>query len=82
MNPTPAPIQIESHEEYYVDRILDKKTVDGRDFYLIHWQGYTDADNTWKPLECLTGCDKALREFNESAKPLSWSDPFPFWRGR
>lgn len=60
----PAPIQVENHEEYYVERILDMKIVDKKTFYLINWYGYSDADNTWEPLECLTGCDEALEEFH------------------
>ena len=60
----PAPIQVENHEEYYVERILDMKIVDKKTFYLINWYGYSDADNTWEPLECLTGCEEALEEFH------------------
>ena len=71
----PVPIQVENNEEYYVEKILDMKTVDGKVYYLINWYGYSDADNTWEPIEFLTGCDEALLEFHESLKIQSLSGP-------
>ena len=73
--PTPAPIQIEDHEEFYVEKILDMKTVDDKIYYLVNWYGFSDADNTWEPIECLTGCDEALKDFHDSLASQDLSRP-------
>lgn len=66
MKTSPSPIQIEDHEEFYVEKILDMKKVGDKIYYLVNWYGYSDADNTWEPIECLTGCDEALKDFHDS----------------
>lgn len=70
MKPSLQPVIIDSHEEYYVDKILDMKQVDGRTYYLVKWYGYSDSDNTWEPVECLTGCEELLSEFNQTLNPI------------
>ena len=69
--PTPTPVL--DSEEYYVNQLLDIKYVDGKAFYLVNWYGYSEADNTWEPIECLTGCDDLLREFHSQRTPLHLS---------
>jgi hypothetical protein len=34
---------------YSVDRILAEKQEDGRTYYLLLWDGYTEAESTWEP---------------------------------
>ena len=36
-------------DEYLPDRIVAKKTVQWKDFYLVHWLGFTAAERTWEP---------------------------------
>ncbi len=45
----------ESEETYYeVEKIIRKRTDDhGKVFYLVKWEGFPDAENTWEPLENL-----------------------------
>lgn len=56
--------------EYGVERItdsrLDKKK--GTIEYLVKWQGYRVADNTWEPAANLTHCAKKLAEYKKSQK--------------
>jgi Chromo (CHRromatin Organisation MOdifier) domain len=35
--------------EYIVNKILDKKIMKGRAYYLINWEGFSEKDNTWEP---------------------------------
>jgi hypothetical protein len=37
--------------EYIVNKILDKKIMKGRAYYLINWEGYSEKENTWEPAE-------------------------------
>ena len=43
---------------YSVDRILAEKQEGGRTYYLILWDGYTEDQSTWEPLQNIR--DKAL----------------------
>jgi Chromo (CHRromatin Organisation MOdifier) domain len=48
-------IEVETDtEEYEVDCILDHTRIGNRDYYLIKWTGFSNAENTWEPKENLT----------------------------
>jgi hypothetical protein len=47
--------------EKIIDYKLDKKT--GAELYLVKWVDYSNSDNTWEPLENLTGCKDELSSF-------------------
>jgi hypothetical protein len=49
--------------EYEVEQILDCKLVRGKKKYLVKWLGYTDAENTWEPLENFSDPEQ-VREFH------------------
>ncbi len=36
-------------DEYLVEKILDKKEVDGKLYYLVKWEGYEETESTWEP---------------------------------
>ncbi|KAI5693122.1 hypothetical protein M8J75_009010 [Diaphorina citri] len=38
-----------------VERILDKREVNGKVEYLIKWEGYSENQSTWESEECITG---------------------------
>ena len=77
--PPPPPVPIAETEEYYVNKLIDIKYVDNVPFYLVNWYGFSDADNTWEPIECLTGCDELLQEFHALRAPVNLSirSPLP-----
>lgn len=33
--------------EFIVEKILDKKVVDGEVYYFLKWKGFDDSENTW-----------------------------------
>lgn len=60
-------------ETFIVEKILDKKKVNGQLFYFVKWEGYSEQDNTWEPAQNLLGCNSLIDEFEEhqmlEAKP-------------
>ena len=58
-------IEIESKDEYEVERILNYKQVSGRPYYLVKWKGYDTSENTWEPIAHLDGCHQKVKEFHQ-----------------
>ena len=56
-------IEIESNNEYKVEKILDKKQIRGKPQYLIKWKGYDTSENTWEPIANLRGCHQAMQDY-------------------
>lgn len=52
------------------ERIVGKKTKRWQNYYLIHWSGYTDADNTWEPADFFNdSCPDLVTAYEHSRKP-------------
>ncbi|KAI9579164.1 hypothetical protein GQX74_014781 [Glossina fuscipes] len=56
----------ENSQEYYVERVEGKRTINGRVEYLLKWAGYDSSENTWEPVENLN-CPDLVADFEETA---------------
>ncbi|KAG9017981.1 hypothetical protein FRB90_012756 [Tulasnella sp. 427] len=46
----PEPDQVEDHEEWEVEKILNSKKYHGSIRYLVRWKGFREENDTWEPL--------------------------------
>jgi len=70
----PKPVIIEGEEEFKVEKILNKRIVQGKKKFLVRWKGYTVEEDMWedrKNLENAKGLvEEFEREYGEEAEEL------------
>ena len=59
----PKPVIIEGEEEFEVKKILNKRTVRGKEKFLVRWKGYTAGEDTWENRENLENTKELVEEF-------------------
>jgi dipeptidase len=79
-NPTnPPPLEIEGHDEFEVERILDSRIHYRKVQYLVKWVGYDASHDSWEPVSHVDNAKKAVAEFHkkhpDAPAPVSWSNP-------
>ena len=52
-------------EVYKIDRITNTKWLKGERMYLVLWEGYSEKESTWEPMQHLIGCAAQIREFEQ-----------------
>jgi len=60
---SPKPVIIEGEEEFEVEKILNKRTVRGKEKFLVRWKGYTAGEDTWENRENLENAKELVEEF-------------------
>ena len=61
----PAPVIVEGKEEYKVEKILNKRRIQGKDRFLVCWKGYMAETDTWEDRGNLKNAGKLLEEFEK-----------------
>jgi len=59
----PKPVIIEGKEEFKVEKILNKRTVRGKEKFLVRWKGYIAEEDTWENRENLENMKELVEEF-------------------
>jgi len=59
----PKPVIIEGEEEFKVEKILNKRTVRGKEKFLVRWKGYMVEEDTWENRENLENAKELVEEF-------------------
>jgi len=59
----PKPVIIEGEEEFKVEKILNKRIVQGKKKFLVRWKGYTVEEDTWEDRKNLENAKGLVEEF-------------------
>jgi len=90
----PKLVIIEGEEEFEIEKILNKRTVRGKEKFLVRWKGYMAEEDTWENRENLKNAKELVEEFEkiygeeveelrrqeleEEEKEFSWELPREF----
>jgi len=58
-------VVVEEEEEWEVEKILNKRKVQGKDKFLVRWKGFTVEGDIWESRKNLQNAGELLREFEE-----------------
>ena len=64
----PKPVIIEGEEEFEVEKIINKRTIRGKEKFLVRWKGYTAEEDTWESRENLENAKELVEEFEKVYK--------------
>ena len=62
----PQPVVIKGKEEWEVEKIMNKRKVQGRDKYLVRWKGCTAQEDIWESRENLKNAMELVEEFEKN----------------
>ena len=61
----PKLVIIKGEEEFKVEKIINKRTVRGKEKFLVRWKGYTVEEDTWENRENLENAKELVEEFEK-----------------
>jgi len=64
----PKPVIIKGEEEFEVEKIINKRTVRGKEKFLVRWKGYMAEEDTWESRENLENAKELVEEFEREYK--------------
>lgn len=67
------------HKQYTVEKILDMRTINGKEEFLLKWKNYSEDENTWEPRENLK-CGRILATFKRKFRSSDFASkalPYP-----
>ena len=56
------------NNEYIVEKILNKRIKYNKPEYLIKWEGYSDKESTWEPMNNLQNLLGLINDFEKTRK--------------
>ena len=59
----PKPVIIKGEEEFEVEKILNKRTIRGKEKFLVQWKGYMAEKDIWENRENLKNAKELVEEF-------------------
>jgi hypothetical protein len=62
----PPPIEVDGEQHYEVADILDSRRRGRKVLYLVRWEGYGPENDTWEPIESLSGSKELLEDFHSA----------------
>ena len=65
LQPSPPSVEVEGHDEYEVEEVLDSRRRRGKLQYLIQWRGYDINERTWEPATNLANAPLKVQEFHQ-----------------
>ncbi|XP_022863603.1 chromo domain protein LHP1-like isoform X1 [Olea europaea var. sylvestris] len=60
---------------YLIEAVRSKRIRKGKVHYLVKWRGWSEAENTWEPLDNLLQCSDIIDAFEESLKAEKGQSP-------
>ena len=61
----PKPVKVEGVEEWEVEKILNKRKIQGVDKYLVHWKEFMAENDIWEKKEDLENTRELVDKFEE-----------------
>jgi len=59
----PKLVIIKGEEEFEIEKIINKRTVRGKEKFLVRWKGYMAEEDTWENRENLENAKELIEEF-------------------